>query len=128
MNFPSNSEAQLLPSLFRVEVKPWTVNKVVACTPFKTRALQKVVRAGMALIDKKVELEELTVQFPTEDGRLQPGMKVFIRGDNSVHPWTREVFTLEGIEFILVPESVILAVKWVAPVQTVVSVTPDAAK
>lgn len=91
---------------------PWTVNKVVACTPFKTLSNEKVMKSGLALQDKKIRLQELTVVLPTEDGKLQPGMKVYLRGDGAVQHWAKDVFTLGDKEFILVPETAIQVVQW----------------
>lgn len=95
-----------------IDLTPWTVNKLVACTPFKTLSNEKTMKAGLALQDKKVRLQELTVVLRNEDGRLQPGMRVYVRGDGAMQVWAKDVFTLDDKEFILVPETAIQVVQW----------------
>ena len=84
-----------------------SMNKLVACSPFPRQNMEKVVKGGFAMIDKKVQLQELEVRFFCSDPELHPGMKIWVRGDAIVQPWAKEVFVEEGTEFILVPASVI---------------------
>lgn len=86
-----------------------TMNKVVACSAFPKQNIEKVIKGGIAMIDKKVNLQELTVVLNSDSGFF-PGQKVFVRGDAVVQNWVKEVFTVEGKEFILVPESAIMVV------------------
>ena len=88
---------------------PRTMNKVVACTAFPKQNVEKVIKGGIAMIDKKVNLQELTVVLSSDSG-FNPGQKVFVRGDAVVQNWVKEVFTVEGKEFILVPETAIMVV------------------
>lgn len=88
---------------------PRTMNKVVACTAFPKQNVEKVIKGGIAMIDKKVNLQELTVVLASDSG-FSPGQKVFVRGDAVVQNWVKEVFTVEGKEFILVPETAIMVV------------------
>jgi hypothetical protein len=87
-----------------------TGNKMVACSPFPKQSVEKTIKGGIALIDRKVNLQQLTVVLRNGDGSLIPGLKVWVRGDASVQPWAKEVFSLDGEEFILVPESAIFIV------------------
>jgi hypothetical protein len=87
-----------------------TMNKVVACTPFPKQNIEKVIKGGIAMIDKKVNLQELTVVLASDTGFF-PGQRVFVRGDQVVQNWVKEVFTVDGQEFILVPETAIMVVK-----------------
>ncbi len=88
---------------------PRTMNKVVACSAFPKQNIEKVIKGGIAMIDKKVNLQELTVVLASDSG-FYPGQKVFVRGDQVVQNWVKEVFTVDGKEFILVPESAIMVV------------------
>jgi hypothetical protein len=88
---------------------PRTMNKVVACTAFPKQNIEKVIKGGIAMIDKKVNLQELTVVLASDSG-FSPGQKVFVRGDQVVQNWVKEVFTVDGKEFILVPETAIMVV------------------
>ena len=88
-----------------------TMNKVVACTPFNKQHMETVVKGGFAMVDKKVQLQELKVVKHSAELNLVPGDGVWVRGDAIVQPWAKEVFTVEGDEFILVPANFILIVK-----------------
>lgn len=96
------------PPLYMTPVR--TMNKVVACTPFPKQNIEKVIKGGIAMIDKKVNLQELTVVLASDTGFI-PGQRVFVRGDQVVQNWVKEVFTVDGQEFILVPETAIMVVK-----------------
>lgn len=87
------------------------MNRVVACTPFNKQHLETVVKGGFAMVDKKVQLQELKVVLHAAEPSLAPGDTVWVRGDAVVQPWAKEVFTVEGREFILVPANVIQVVK-----------------
>lgn len=88
---------------------PRTMNKVVACSAFPKQNVEKVIKGGIAMVDKKVNLQELTVVLASDSG-FTPGQKVFVRGDAVVQNWVKEVFTVDGKEFILVPETAIMVV------------------
>lgn len=87
-----------------------TQNNLVACTPMKQQAISQVVKGGFALVDKKVQLEELKVvmSFSSKDAHYHEGDSVWVRADQSVQPYAKEVFTVDGKEFILVPQTAIL--------------------
>jgi len=85
----------------------FTNKNLVACTPFPKQSVEKVIKGGIAMIDKKVTLQELSVVFSNLEEGLDFGHKVFIRGDQVVQPWAKEVFTINGKDFILVPVSAI---------------------
>lgn len=90
-----------------------TINGFVSCTPFPSQHIEKVVKGGFAMIDKKVQLQELEVVIGGMAGNdyLGPGSKVYIRGDQITQPWAREVFSMDGKDFILVPSSAIRIAK-----------------
>lgn len=82
-----------------------TMNKLVACSPFPKQHLEKVVKGGFAMVDKKVQLQGLEVVMPSYDPPLPTGSRVYVRGDAAVQNWAKEVFSVDGVEFILVPAS-----------------------
>lgn len=88
-----------------------TTNRVVACTPFSKQHMETVVKGGFAMVDKKVQLQELQVVMHALDPRLDAGDTVWVRGDTIVQPWAKEVFTVAGREFILVPANAIQIVR-----------------
>ncbi len=88
-----------------------TFKNLVACSPFPAQHMEKVIKGGFAMIDKKVQLQELKVVFNSADPDLEPGDSVWVRGDTVIQNWAKEVFTVDGKEFILVPASMLLLVK-----------------
>jgi hypothetical protein len=87
-----------------------TFNKQVACKPAKEEAQQVRRIAGMALIDEKLALTPLEVVFDSS-GAFDAGDTVYVHGNNARNqPWWKAVFSLDGKEFILVPEEAILLV------------------
>jgi hypothetical protein len=90
-----------------------TMNKKVAVSPFpdmsvKTSAQgQGAVKVGR--IENKVKLVELSVVFPSEDGRFMSGYKVLVRGDLYLQSWAKEIQEFDGCQYILVPESFVEA-------------------
>jgi len=94
-----------------------TFKNVVACSPFPAQHVEKVVKGGFAMIDKKVQLQELKVVFHSADPDLEPGDSVWIRGDAVIQPWAKETFNVDGQDFILVPANYLLLVKSKAQTQ-----------
>ncbi len=88
-----------------------TFRNVIACSPFPAQHMEKVIKGGFAMIDKKVQLQELTVVFRSSEPSMNAGDKVWVRGDTVIQPWAKEVFTVEGKDFILVPANMVLLVK-----------------
>lgn len=88
-----------------------TFKNIVACSPFPAQHMEKVIKGGFAMVDKKVQLQELAVVFQSADPDVEPGDKVWVRGDAVTQPWAKEVFTVDGREFILVPAQYLLLVK-----------------
>jgi hypothetical protein len=82
-----------------------TKNGLIACSPFPAQHIEKVIKGGIALIESKVSLQELTVLF--SGNNIAPGDKVYLRGDAVTNKWAKEQFTLGGQTFILVPESAV---------------------
>lgn len=90
--------------------EPVSRNKLVACTPFPAQNVEKKVNRGIVMAEHKISIQELEVLFTSEN--FAKTNKIYVRGDRVMQPWAKEVFTFEGKEFILVPESEIIFVKW----------------
>jgi hypothetical protein len=90
-----------------------TVNKKIACTPFPTISTRVEVKGGLPVIKQKEELTPLTVVFNYTDGGLafMAGDTVYVRGECCKHQWAREVFELEGKQFVLCPIEFVVAFK-----------------
>ena len=80
-----------------------TFNKQIAVAPPKevVQSMKKI--GGLAIIDEKLSLMELEVLFDAENA-FEAGDKVYIHsGSAKNHAWFRAVYTVDGVEFILVP-------------------------
>lgn len=80
-----------------------TTNKLIACKPFPKQHMEKIVKGGFAMLDKKVTLQELEVVMRSYDTDIDTYDKVYVRGDAGTQNWAKEVFTQGDLEFILVP-------------------------
>ncbi len=88
-----------------------TLNKCVATAPFVAQktATARIV-SGVALIDERNTLGELKVVFDSEKFRTDD--IVFIDPINAANfAWWKKVYELDGKQFILVPEEMVLVAK-----------------
>lgn len=86
-----------------------THNNMVALSQFPERHVKSKVESGFAVIQQKVDLQELTVMAESNDFKdLKVGDKVFVRGEMCVHKWAKEALTVSDIAFILCPKEFIL--------------------
>ena len=88
-----------------------TINKLIATTPFENTSIKTEVKGGVALISQKQKLTQLTVVFDSDEGFHQ-GDKVWVKGECYAHAFAKEVFEIEGKQFILVPVNFVLAKEW----------------
>lgn len=100
--------------------EPTSRNKLLACSPFPKQNVEKKVNRGLVMAEHKISIQELELLFTSES--YAKGQKVYVRGDRVMQPWAKEVFTMDGKEFILVPESEIVFSKWEHNGPVVVSV------
>lgn len=84
-------------------------NKNVATKPFEKKEIESTVKSGFAKITQKHSLTELDVIFGTNN--IFHGCKVYVNSENFKMPWATRVYSLDGQDFILVPEDFILLVK-----------------
>lgn len=83
-------------------------NRKVACTPFETLALETQGKAFKSVREKN-DLFRLTIVIGNE--RYRNGDVVLVRGDIKTLPFTREVFEVGGLKFVLIPEDYIQLVE-----------------
>jgi hypothetical protein len=89
------------------------VNKKIACVPPEAISVKIKQKNGLALAEQRIALFPLTVVYPSKfsDDVLMPGTVVFVRGEVLMsHAWAKEVYEIEGVKFVLVPEDLIWAI------------------
>jgi hypothetical protein len=83
----------------------------IPCAPFPTNSVEVEETKGFARAKQKSRLTELNVvlvaQFvipnSNETTWLLPGNSIVVRSETNHSQWAKEVFTMDGVEFILVP-------------------------
>lgn len=88
-----------------------TQNNLIACSVFPKQHVDTVIKGGIAMVDKKVQLQVLEVVYPGTlgDTPILAGDSVWVRGDATINSWAKEVFEIEpGKPFVLVPANHIL--------------------
>jgi hypothetical protein len=87
------------------------VNDMVAVEPFpKSEAPTQVTKSGFTRDTRKGTLIPLRVVFGTTD--FPENSTVYVKSDNAIHPWAKEVFELEGKTFVIIPKTAILLRTW----------------
>lgn len=90
-----------------------TINKRLACKPFDKNEVKSTVSHGLAMLDHLVKLEKTEVVLPylPSDGTngVSAGVIVYLPGDAVKQKWAAEIFTHEGLPFILVPIDMVVA-------------------
>lgn len=90
------------------------VNKKIAAEPFKPVTTTSKVVNGIAMLETKLTLIGLKVVF---GGDLAPeGSTIYVMADSANAKWAKEKYTVEGKEFVLVPEEYVLLVAKEEPV------------
>jgi hypothetical protein len=90
-----------------------TLNKLIACKPFKEVAIKTKIEKGFGGIEQKQSListEVLLSFFGDHNLVFTPGDTVWLYGDAlSHHVWSRKVYNVDNLEFILIPfESIVM--------------------
>ena len=89
-----------------------SVNENVAVEPFPTNQVEKEVRNGLAVIKQKSTLQPLKVMFSDFwETEYAVGSTVYVRADQCVATWAKDVFDLNGKKFILVPKNQVILVE-----------------
>jgi hypothetical protein len=82
----------------------YVANNRVACEPIKFTAAELV---GTSFKVSKQKIEMLKVRVVWGNERYAPNSFVYVQGTIKTLPWVNEIYELDGLKFILVPESVI---------------------
>lgn len=89
-----------------------TKNGKIAVNPFVDTSVKTSLHGTssikVARIENKVSLVAADVLFDSEE--YKAGTKVLVRGDLYLQPWAKEVFTFEGVQYILMPKDKVEAV------------------
>lgn len=86
-----------------------TANNMVAVEPFPTNQVEKEIRHGVAMVRQKHSLQPLKVVFGDND-RYTPGKVVWVRADQCVASWAKEVFEIDSKKFVLLPKDQVVLV------------------
>ena len=78
------------------------VNNRIACKPFESLAIE-TQGSTFKTVKQKTSLLPLEVLWGNYNLEYRPGDTIYVRGDVTTLPWTREVFEVDGMKFILVP-------------------------
>jgi hypothetical protein len=103
----SNSEENLKSA--RKLQNPRVENRRLACELFPSRVVEKKVKSSFATAEQKSALTGLKVIFGNENYWV--GQTVYVEAESFASSWGKRVYTLDGKDFILVPEEAILMVK-----------------
>ena len=77
------------------------------------KKIETSIRGGIATIAQRSELiaVDVVMVYKLDDYVLHPGQhRVLLRGDAGLHPWAKQVYVYEGMEFVLCPESSVIGV------------------
>jgi len=88
-----------------------THNKLIACKPFETIAVEIEKKGNFAFAKQKIELRDTSVIYPyiTDQLTLPVGTKIYLDGEIvKVHPWAKRVYRIAEESFILIPEQFVL--------------------
>lgn len=90
-----------------------SVKGKVGCSPFTDQSVRSS-SAGAAgkrvvRIENMVTLTPLRVVLASEEGRFSVGDTVYVSSRLYTHPWAKEEHEIDGVKFILVPETAIEA-------------------
>lgn len=83
-------------------------NKHIAVEPFPSQSLEKEIKGGVLVLKQKGSLQQLRVIFGNEDYAI--GQAVYLRSERYTATWAKEVFEVEGVRFIVIPETEVLLV------------------
>ena len=86
------------------------LNGKVACEPFVTNSVEKEIRNGIAIPKQRGTVTQLRVVMtsPGKETVFAVGDRIYLRAEQFHLNWAKEVFEVNGVKFILVPESEVL--------------------
>ncbi len=86
-----------------------SINKQTAVKPPQIQAATQRVTHGIAIIDSRVTLMGMEVVFDSAVARAGDTIYVHSNVVNS-HKWTKEIYDVDGQQFVLVPDDMIVLV------------------
>ena len=84
-------------------------NRKIACEPFPINVVEKENRHGMVLARQKGTVTPLKVLFRYQN--VYALSTVYVKSEHAMSLWAKEVYDVEGIKYILVPEEAVLLVE-----------------
>lgn len=82
------------------------MNRLVAVEPLPPKSIkQTTLKGGLMGIAQKVELIGLKVILNSDDGKFKAGQRVFVRGDLSAQDLGANIQEINGLTFVLIPDS-----------------------
>jgi|ERR1700761_6327970 len=82
-----------------------TTNGNIATKRFPEQHVKVISKNNFAILEQKHTLQALEVVFDGEG--YKPGDVVYVLADSYNHVWAKNSFTLDEIEFILVPKDMV---------------------
>jgi len=73
-------------------------------------SVEKETRGGVIVPKQKGTMTRLKVLLPggSEEEMYDPGQYVYVKSEQFMAHWAKEVFDLQGLKFILIPETEVL--------------------
>jgi hypothetical protein len=90
-------------------VKTYEQNKKIACEPFPSTVVEKEIKNGMVIAKQKNTLQKLKVVF--DSGSLLVGSFIWVKSEMFQAFWAKEIYEINEIKFILVPEEQVVLVE-----------------
>jgi hypothetical protein len=85
-------------------------NHKVACAPWPTTQVAPEKNGGFIVAKQKKDLTGLKVVFGAD--KIAAGATVYVRGDLCFDPEAKKIHSVDGKEFVLIPENEIVIVKF----------------
>lgn len=78
------------------------------------KKIEATIKNGLALISQRIDLikVDLIMDYEIDGIKLKAGKdKVILRGDAGLQPWAKQVLNIDGLEFVLCPEHLVVGVE-----------------
>jgi hypothetical protein len=78
------------------------------------KKIEATIKNGFALISQRVDLikVDLLMDYDLDGIKLKAGKdRVILRGDSGLQPWAKQVLNIDGVEFVLCPENLVVGVE-----------------
>ena len=85
-------------------------NNFIGCVPFAAKGIETKNVGGLAVITQKSDLSCLRVLYGDAEGKILTGSYVCVKGSEFKSNWANQIYTANGISFILVPLGAVLLV------------------